>query len=152
MAIWGPVQTSCLCHASWFSVEPIFGGAYYWKQFCVSKLVGLETKNSLKHYKNSLKQLPLTVHGLIFRRAYYRKDFCVWDLGGLIFGRAYFLFTFFWGGGLLSEFYGMYFGWIVFPWVELLCGFRKSWFWHHSSTTSESQSCFCHATLKSNCN
>ena len=64
--------------------------------------------------------------------------------GGLIIGRIFaseiwgayfreglfFIFYFFAGGGggegLLSEFYGMYFGWIVFPWVKLLCGFRKS--------------------------
>ena len=54
--------------------------------------------NSLKHYENSLnslKQPALTVHGLIFGRAYYWKDFCVWDLGGLfsgglIFGGAYY--------------------------------------------------------------
>ena len=25
----------------------------------------------------TIKQLALTVHGLIFGRAYYRKDFCV---------------------------------------------------------------------------
>ena len=31
-----------------FSGEPIFGGAYYWKEFCVSKWVGLDNKNSLK--------------------------------------------------------------------------------------------------------
>ena len=68
---------SCLCRASLFSVELIFGGAYYWKEFCISKWVGLDNKNSLKHYKNSLKQLAVTVHGLIFRRAYYWKDFCV---------------------------------------------------------------------------
>ena len=60
----------------------------------VSKCVGHDNKNSLK-------QLALTVHGLIFRRAYYRKDFCVKDLKGLIFRRAYF-----WGSAL-SEFYGM---------------------------------------------
>ena len=60
-----------------FSGELIFGGAYYWKEFCVSTWVGLDYKNSLKHYKNSLKQLTLTVHGLIFERAHYRKDFCV---------------------------------------------------------------------------
>ena len=35
----------------------IFGGAFYWKEFCVSKWVGLDNKNSLKRYKNSLKQL-----------------------------------------------------------------------------------------------
>ena len=40
-----------------FSGELIFGGAYYWKEFCVSKWVGLDNKNSLKHYENSLKQL-----------------------------------------------------------------------------------------------
>ena len=31
-----------------FLGELIFGGAYYWKEFCVSKWVGLENKNSLK--------------------------------------------------------------------------------------------------------
>ena len=40
-----------------FSGELIFGGDYYWKEFCVSKWVGLDNKNSLKHYENSLKQL-----------------------------------------------------------------------------------------------
>ena len=40
-----------------FSGELIFGGAYYWKEFCVSKWVGLDNKNSLKHKDNSLKQL-----------------------------------------------------------------------------------------------
>ena len=42
---------------------------YYWKEFSVSKGVWLVNKNSLK-------QLPLTVHGLIFGTASYRKDFC----------------------------------------------------------------------------
>ena len=28
-----------------FSGELIFGGAYYWKEFCVSKWVGLDNKN-----------------------------------------------------------------------------------------------------------
>ena len=32
-----------------FSGELIFGGAYYWKEFCVSKWVGLDKKNGLKH-------------------------------------------------------------------------------------------------------
>ena len=35
----------------------IFGGAYYWNEFCVSKWVGLDDKNSLKHKDNGLKQL-----------------------------------------------------------------------------------------------
>ena len=38
-----------------FSGELIFGGAYYWKEFSVSKWVGLVNKNSLKYYENSLK-------------------------------------------------------------------------------------------------
>ena len=37
--------------------ELIFGGGYYWKEFCVSKWVGLDNKNSLKHFENRLKQL-----------------------------------------------------------------------------------------------
>ena len=53
-----------------FSGELISEGAYYRKEFCVSKWVWLDNKNSLK-------QLALTDHGLIFRRAYYRNDFCV---------------------------------------------------------------------------
>ena len=60
-----------------FLGELIFGGAYYWKEVCVSKWVGLDNKNSLKHYENSLKQLALKVHGLIFGWMYYRKDFCL---------------------------------------------------------------------------
>ena len=31
-----------------FSGELIFGGAYYWREFCVSKWVGLDNKISLK--------------------------------------------------------------------------------------------------------
>ena len=27
----------------------IIGGAYYWREFCISKWVGLDNKNSLKH-------------------------------------------------------------------------------------------------------
>ena len=53
-----------------FSRELIFGEAYYWKECCISKWVGPDNKNSLK-------QLALTVHGLIFKSAYYRRDFCI---------------------------------------------------------------------------
>ena len=39
-----------------FSGELIFGGAqYYWKEFRVSKWVGLDNKNSLKHYESRRK-------------------------------------------------------------------------------------------------
>ena len=64
-----------------FSGELIFGGAYYWNEFCVSKWVGLDNKNSSKHKDNSLKQLASTVHGLIHEGL---------SLGGLIFGGAYY--------------------------------------------------------------
>ena len=59
-----------------FSRELIFLGAYYWKEFCVSKWVGLVNKNSLKHYKNSINQLALKVYVYIY-------------LGGLIIGRIF---------------------------------------------------------------
>ena len=36
-----------------FLGELIFGGAYYWTEFCISKLVGLDNKNSSKNYENS---------------------------------------------------------------------------------------------------
>ena len=71
-----------------FSEELIFGGAYYWKEFCVSKWVGLDNKNGLKYRK-----IPIISPGLIFvQKAFllglfsgelifggscYRKQFCV---------------------------------------------------------------------------
>ena len=73
-------------------MELIFRGAYYRKEFCLFEWVGLDNKNSLK-------QLALTVHGLIFGKAYYWKDFCFRDFGdgggGLVSGKA----SVFWGGG-----------------------------------------------------
>ena len=47
----------------------------------------------------AIKQLALTVHGFIFGKAYYRKDFCVWDLGGLFLGGLIIFFFFGVGGG-----------------------------------------------------
>ena len=63
-----------------FLGELIFGGAYYWKEFCISKLVGLNNKNCLKHYKNSLKQLETASTNspwAYIQEAYYQKDFYV---------------------------------------------------------------------------
>ena len=54
-----------------FFGELIFGGAYYWREFYVSKWV---------------VQLTLTVHGFIFGRAYYPRAFCFCDSGGLYSG------------------------------------------------------------------
>ena len=89
-----------------FSGKLIFKGAYYRRKFCVSKWVDLNYKNRSKHYDNIL------IHGLIFGRAYYRKDICVFfiDLfiylfffwGGVIF-ETYFFFG---GGKVMIEFYG----------------------------------------------
>ena len=52
-----------------FSGELIFGGAYGWRELFVSKWDGLDNKTSYS--------VTLTAHGLIFGRAYYRKDICV---------------------------------------------------------------------------
>ena len=69
--------------------ELMFGGAYFRREFLVSKWVGIDNKNTFKHQdnsKNSLKQLTLTVHGLMYGRACYRRNIRVCDLGGLLTG------------------------------------------------------------------
>ena len=89
-----------------FSGELIFGGAYYWKEICVSKWVGLDNKKRLKHYENSLKQLKTASTNspwAYIREGLLSEGFLGLRFGGLIFGRAYFGGG---GGGLLSEFYG----------------------------------------------
>ena len=84
--------------------ELIFVGAYFWKELGVSKRVGLDNKNSVKHYKNSRKQLKTAStnspwayipEGLLL------EGFLGLRFGGLIFGTG--------GGegGLLLEFYGI---------------------------------------------
>ena len=57
--------------------------------------------------KNSLKQLTLTVHGLIFGRAYYWKEgyLPAYFREGLFYFCNLFIYLFI-GGSLLSEFYG----------------------------------------------
>ena len=95
-----------------------FGGAYYWREFCVSKWVGLDNKNSFKHYENSLEQLetastnsPLAyIQGGLLSEGYLRLNF---GGGGIISWRADFIYvfiylfilfiiiTFFGGGGLI---------------------------------------------------
>ena len=81
-----------------FSGELIFGGAYYWKEFCISKWVGLDNKNSLKHYENSLKQLKTASadspwayiwEGLL------SEGFSRLRFWGHIFGRVYLFIYFF---------------------------------------------------------
>ena len=64
-----------------FSGVLIFGGACYRKEFCVSKRVGLDNKNGLKHEGNSQKQ-PKTA-GFNSSWAYFREGLF---LEGLIIG------------------------------------------------------------------
>ena len=75
-----------------FSGELIFGGAYYWKEFCVSKWVGLDNKNSLKQLKTASTNSPWAY----IREGLLSEGFLCLRFGGLIFGRAYFFFL---GGG-----------------------------------------------------
>ena len=53
-------------------------GCYYWREFCLSEWVGLNTLQTalkrLNHQANTLKRLTLTVCELMFERAYYQKD------------------------------------------------------------------------------
>ena len=73
-------------------VQKLFSWAYFrgslfsegltiGKNFAFQNGLGLAcNKNSLKHYENNLKQLKIATTnglGLIFGKAYYRKDFCV---------------------------------------------------------------------------
>ena len=64
----------------------IFRGAYYWKEFCVSKWIGLDNKNSLKQLKTASTNSPWAYiqEGLLL------EGFLRLRFRGLIFGRAYF--------------------------------------------------------------
>ena len=71
-----------------FLGELIFGGAYYWKEFCVSKWVGLDNKTASTNSPWAYICEGLSSEGFLHLR-----------FGGLIFGRAYFTFFFLEGGG-----------------------------------------------------
>ena len=74
-----------------FYGELIFGGAYYWKEFCVSKWVGLDNKkawNITKRAKTASTNSPW---------AYIRKGLLSEGFLGLRFGGGFF----FLGGGLI---------------------------------------------------
>ena len=85
------------------SGEFIFGGAYYWKEFCVSKGVGLDSKNSLKYEDNSLKQLETA--GTNSPRAYIREGLLSQGFLRVRFGGG----GVFSGGLLLLLFFYFYF-------------------------------------------
>ena len=110
-----------------FSGELIFGGGYYWKEFCVTKWVALDNKNRLKLYENSLKQLKTASTNSPW--AYIRK--CLFSIGRIFaseFWGTYFredlfiylfiyLYYFFLGGGLTIGILRYFFkksGWLIF--------------------------------------
>ena len=80
------------------------GGAYYWREFCVSKCVGLDNKNGLNHEDNSQKQLKTADSNspcAYIREGLLSEGYLRLRFGGLICWRAYFWRI------LLSEFYGI---------------------------------------------
>ena len=99
---------SCFCSAGLFSGELVFRGAYYWKEFCVSKWVGLDNKNSLKHYKNNLRQLALNSPWAYTQEGLLLEGFLRLRFGGAYFREGLFFLILVRGGGgrgLLLEFY-----------------------------------------------
>ena len=99
----------------------IFGGEYCWKQFCISKWVGLDNNNSDKHYENSLKQLKTANTNSPWaynREGLLSEGFLRLTFGELIFGRAYFC------GALFSRNFTVFLQyllvclWSVFEWDQ----------------------------------
>ena len=81
-----------------FSGELMFGGACYWREFCISQWVVLDNKialNTKVTVCKSLKHLTLTVHGLIFWEGLL-SGYLFRDLGAYLWR------------GLLSEFYDIF--------------------------------------------
>ena len=77
------------------SEELVFGGAYFRREFCVPKWVGLDNKNGL----NTVRKPPKTANTNSPWEGYLRRRF-----GGRIFGRVvcfFFSFFLFLGGGEL---------------------------------------------------
>ena len=78
-----------------FLGELIFGGAYYWKEFCISNWVGLDNKNSLKYYRNSLKQLKTASTNIPWANIW--EDVLLEGILRLRIGGLIFESTCFWG-------------------------------------------------------
>ena len=74
-----------------FLRELIFAGAYYWKEFCVSKWVVLDNKTASIN-----SPWAYILEGLL------SEGFLRLRFGGLIFGMAYFIYFFLEGGGLIG--------------------------------------------------
>ena len=83
-----------------FSGELIFRAAYYWREFCISKWVGLDNENSLNHQDNVQPKTATC-------NPYYLKDTFNVFVSEIFSIFSFSSFFFFWRGGLLSEFYGI---------------------------------------------
>ena len=93
-----------------FSGELIFGGAYYCREFCVQSGLDLTMKTASTMRSNN--RSPANNPWVYIREGLFSEGYVRLRFGGLIFERAYFFFFFFvwggWGGGWLSEFYGIF--------------------------------------------
>ena len=75
---------------------PIFGGAYVRREICVSKSIGLACSGKeIYHFCFVLLcirgQIPSTSPpGGLYSKERFKEGFLRYDLGGLIFGGAYF--------------------------------------------------------------
>ena len=85
-----------------FSGELIFGGAYYWKEFCISKWVGHDKQKQPE-------KAGINSPWAHFREGLLLEGFLCHRFGGLIFGRDFLFFFFGGGGGLFLEVYGICF-------------------------------------------
>ena len=66
-----------------FSGELIFGGAYYWREFCVLNWVGVDKENSIKHKDGNLKQLKIANNNspwACFREGLFSKGLIIGNL------------------------------------------------------------------------
>ena len=70
-----------------FSGRVIFRGAYYWREFCVSKWVAFDNKNSLKQFTPANPDSPWAYHDL---RGLFLNGFLQLRFRRLIFRGAFF--------------------------------------------------------------
>ena len=75
---------------AYFSGSLFSEGLVIGRNFAFQNGVGLSIKTAKNTKMNSLKQLTVTVHGLTFRRDYYRKCNLRPRFGGLLLGRLIF--------------------------------------------------------------
>ena len=80
----------------------IIGGAYCWREICVSKWVGIDNKNSLNTKKNRLKKANSNSPWAYFRKGLLSEGYLRLSFGGAYFREGfffYFFINFFFSGG-----------------------------------------------------